>query len=59
VDDIREMIQKGYIGTRTHEGLTAMGFNGSLSTVHRLIKGIKNGESYRIKDKLRRGGNKT
>jgi len=41
VDDIKEMIQKGYIGTRIHEELTAMGFNGSLSTVHRLIRGIK------------------
>jgi transposase len=38
---IGEMIKKGFIGTRIHEELTALGFTGSLSTVERVIQTIK------------------
>jgi len=38
---IKEMIREGFIGTRIHEELIAMGFTGSLSTVERVIQSIK------------------
>jgi len=42
---IKEMIKKGFIGTRIHEELTAVGFTGSLSTVERTIQTIKKEEA--------------
>jgi len=39
--EIKAMIKKGFIGTRIHEELTALGFAGSLSTVERVIHTIK------------------
>lgn len=44
VDMIKQMIKKGYIGTRIHEELKVSGFTGSLSTVHRLIREIQKEE---------------
>jgi transposase len=41
VNEIKGMIKKGFIGTRIHEELIALGFAGSLSTVERVIHGIK------------------
>jgi transposase len=40
-DRVEEMLERQYIGTRIHEELTEMGFEGSLSTVHRHIREIK------------------
>ena len=40
-DQVEEMLERQYIGTRIHEELTEMGFGGSLSTVHRHIREIK------------------
>jgi len=36
-DEVKEMLKKGYIGTRIYTELSAMGYEGSLSTVHRYI----------------------
>ncbi len=41
VDRIKEMIKKGFIGTRIYKELAASGFIGSLSTVYRLIREIQ------------------
>jgi transposase len=40
-DQIEEMLEQQYMGTRIHEELTEMGFGGSLSTVYRQIREIK------------------
>jgi len=40
-NDIARMLGKGFIGTRIHEELIALGFTGSLSTVERAIKVAK------------------
>jgi transposase len=40
-DRVEGMLERQYIGTRIHEELTEMGFEGSLSTVHRHIREIK------------------
>jgi predicted transcriptional regulator len=48
-DRIKEMIGNRYIGTRIYSELTGMGYEGSLSTVHRYIRGIKSQEEINSK----------
>lgn len=43
-DKIKEMLTAGYIGTRIHKELLKSGYEGSLSTVHRYISGVKEEE---------------
>lgn len=43
-DEVKEMIRKGYIGTRIYTELIGMGYKGSLSTVHRYIHDAKKEE---------------
>jgi transposase len=40
-EKIQEMLEKKYIGTRIYSELIRMGYNGSLSTVHRHIRGAR------------------
>ncbi|RMG68091.1 MAG: IS21 family transposase, partial [Nitrospirae bacterium] len=40
-EEIKGMLEKGYIGTRIYNELRGIGYEGSLSTVHRYISGIK------------------
>lgn len=42
--DIAEMLAKKYIGTRIHAELIKQGYQGSLSSVHRYLRGIKEEE---------------
>jgi len=48
IDEYREEIQimlgKGYIGTRIHKELALKGYNGSLSSVHRFLRTLKEDE---------------
>lgn len=46
---IREMLGKGYIGTRIYNELREIGYKGSLSSVHRYIAGIR--AEAKIRDK--------
>lgn len=48
-DDVKEMLEKGYIGTRIYSELTRIGYGGSLSTVHRYIRDVKRQEEIRGK----------
>ncbi|MEW6328288.1 MAG: IS21 family transposase [Thermodesulfobacteriota bacterium] len=48
-DEIRGMLGKGYIGTRICNELMGMGYQGSLSSVHRYIAGIRVEEEIRDK----------
>ncbi len=43
-DDVKEMLEKRYIGTRIYSELTGIGYGGSLSTVHRYIRDVKRQE---------------
>jgi len=43
-DKVREMLEKRFIGTRIYSELTGMGYEGSLSTVHRYIREAKKEE---------------
>ncbi len=43
-DEITRMLGKGFIGTRIHEELLALGFTGSLSTVERIVQEVKKEE---------------
>ncbi len=43
-DQVKQMYAKGYIGTRIFDELVELGYQGSLSTVHRFISLIKQGE---------------
>jgi transposase len=40
-DNVEEMLEKRYIGTRIYSELTGIGYKGSLSTVHRYINEAK------------------
>lgn len=40
-EEIKVMLDKGYIGTRIHKELVEKGYNGSLSSVHRFLRSIK------------------
>lgn len=44
---IQEMLRQGYIGTRIYEELLRMGYEGSLSSVHKYLHGCKRGEVVR------------
>jgi transposase len=46
---IRAMVDKGFIGTRIFNELVAMGYPGSLATVHRYLKEIKQQEAIQEK----------
>ncbi|MBF0564711.1 MAG: transposase [Nitrospirae bacterium] len=46
---IREMLGKGFIGTRIYEELRVIGYSGSLSSVHRYIACIVEGEKKKAK----------
>lgn len=48
-DELSEMLGKGYIGTRICNELVGMGYQGSLSSVHRYIAGIRDEEEVRDK----------
>ena len=43
-DQAKQMHSKGYIGTRIFDEVVKLGYEGSLSTVHRFISGIKEEE---------------
>jgi len=43
-DQVKQMHSKGYIGTRIFDELVKLGYEGSLSTVHRFVSGIKEDE---------------
>jgi transposase len=49
-DTTKEMLRKGYIGTRIYNELVAMGYKGSLPTVYRYLAGIREKET--IKEKV-------
>lgn len=49
VDNIQEMIEKGFIGTRIYEELKEMGFSGSLSTVERAVQSLRKDKERREK----------
>ena len=40
-EEIEDMLAKGFIGTRIFNELTDMGYKGSLSSVHRYLRAIK------------------
>jgi transposase len=40
-EEIRSMLDKGYIGTRIHKELVCNGYTGSLSSVHRFLRTLK------------------
>ncbi|MBC7075525.1 MAG: IS21 family transposase [Syntrophomonadaceae bacterium] len=40
-EEIQAMLDKGYIGTRIYKELAQKGYSGSLSSVHRFLRGIK------------------
>lgn len=40
-EEIREMLDKGYIGTRIYNELIFKGYTGSLSSVHRFLRDLK------------------
>jgi transposase len=44
---VKEMLEKDYIGTRIYDELKQIGYDGSLSTVHRYISGIKKTEQIK------------
>jgi transposase len=46
--EITEMLVKKYIGTRIHEELIKQGYQGSLSSVHRYLRGIKEEERAQL-----------
>jgi len=47
--NIKEMLSKGYIGTRIFAELRKMGYEGSLSTVHQYIREVKREDEIRGK----------
>lgn len=48
-ETINGMLTKGYIGTRVYEELVAMGYDGSLSTIHKYLHHLKQDEDVRSK----------
>jgi len=46
-EKIQVMINKGYIGTRIFNELMSMGYKGSLSTLHRYVRGVKKDEDIK------------
>ncbi len=40
-EEIQAMLDKGYIGTRIYKELAQKGYSGSLSSVHRFLRGFK------------------
>lgn len=52
-DKTKEMLKKGYIGTRIYNELVVMGYKGSLPTLYRYIKGISEEESIKKKTTTR------
>ncbi len=46
-EKIREMLQKKYIGTRIYTELIDIGYEGSLSTLHRQIREMKGEERWK------------
>lgn len=48
-DEIREMLGKRYIGTRIYRELLQRGYQGSLSSVHRYLAALKEGEEIQTK----------
>lgn len=49
-DKVKEMLKKGYIGTRIYSELTTKGYEGSLAMVHRYIREMK--RQYEISKKV-------
>ena len=48
-DEVKEMLEKQYIGTRIFDELHQAGYTGSLSSVHRYIADIKESEQETAK----------
>ena len=48
-DEVKEMFTKGYIGTRIYNELVTIGYRGSLPTLYRYIKGIREEEIIKKK----------